>query len=105
MTQRVTIELPDELYYQLKRTAGLMGKPIASVVEQSVRYTVPPLVVEHLIPKSLGGADDESNLWISCRILGIIAIGRAAISALFLNADLRVRSRKLWVEVGYHPPD
>jgi hypothetical protein len=44
MTQRVTIELPDELYYQLKRTAELMGKPIASVVEQSVRYTVPPLV-------------------------------------------------------------
>jgi hypothetical protein len=40
----------------------------------------------------------------STQILGITAIAQATVSTLSLNADLRVRSRKLWVEAGYHPP-
>jgi len=27
-----------------------------------------PLEIEHLIPRSLGGSDDESNLWLACRM-------------------------------------
>jgi hypothetical protein len=38
------------------------------------------------------------------RIIGRTAIGRATISALALNDELRMRARALWVEAGYHPP-
>lgn len=27
-----------------------------------------PLEIEHLIPSSLGGSDDELNLWLACRM-------------------------------------
>lgn len=106
-----------------------------------------PLTLEHLVPRALGGADTEENLWLSCRLcneskgvhlaaidpdtgivvslfnprtdqwsehfgwseegtrmFGRTAMGRATIAALSLNAELRVRSRAIWVEVGYHPP-
>jgi hypothetical protein len=38
------------------------------------------------------------------RLLGRTVTGRATIAALSLNSELRVRSRAIWVEVGYHPP-
>jgi HNH endonuclease len=106
-----------------------------------------PLTLEHIIPRALGGADTEENLWLSCRLcneakgvqteatdpdtealvplfnprtdqwgehfgwsedgarlLGRTVAGRATIAALSLNSELRVRSRAIWVEVGYHPP-
>ncbi len=37
-------------------------------------------------------------------ILGRTATGRATIAVLSLNSELRIRSRALWVEAGYHPP-
>jgi 5-methylcytosine-specific restriction endonuclease McrA len=37
-------------------------------------------------------------------IIGQTAIGRATLSALSLNSELRVRSRAIWVEAGWHPP-
>lgn len=27
-----------------------------------------PLTIEHILPKALGGTDDDENLWLSCRI-------------------------------------
>ncbi len=39
------------------------------------------------------------------RMQGVTPTGRATIQALDLNSDLRVRSRTLWVEAGFHPPD
>ena len=39
------------------------------------------------------------------RIIGTTPAGRATALALSLNAELRVRARTLWVEVGWHPPD
>jgi hypothetical protein len=30
------------------------------------RYVMAKLEVEHIIPRALGGSDDESNLWLSC---------------------------------------
>ena len=30
------------------------------------RYTMSKLEIEHIFPKSLGGKDDEENLWLSC---------------------------------------
>jgi hypothetical protein len=32
----------------------------------SQRYVMAKLEVEHLIPRALGGSDEESNLWLSC---------------------------------------
>ena len=40
----------------------------------------------------------------STMILGRTATGRATIAVLSLNSELRIRSRALWVEAGYHPP-
>lgn len=41
----------------------------------------------------------------STLIVGLTPIGRATIGALDLNNEFRVRSRAIWVEVGWHPPD
>jgi hypothetical protein len=38
-------------------------------------------------------------------IIGLTPVGRATVQALSLNDDLRVRSRAIWVEAGYHPPE
>ncbi|NKQ36558.1 MAG: HNH endonuclease [Chloroflexi bacterium] len=37
-------------------------------------------------------------------IAGKTAVGRATVAALSLNSELRVRSRAIWVEAGWHPP-
>lgn len=52
------------------------------------------------------------QIWKACfawdetgtRIVGRNATGRATITALALNSDLRVQSRAIWVEAGWHPP-
>lgn len=44
-------------------------------------------------------ADDGAN------IVGLTPTGRATVSALSLNTEFRVRTRALWVEVGWHPPE
>lgn len=38
------------------------------------------------------------------RIIGLTSTGRATVIALRLNDSRRVAMRKLWVEVGWHPP-
>ena len=38
-------------------------------------------------------------------ILGKAASGRATVEALILNREVLMRARRLWVEVGWHPPD
>lgn len=32
------------------------------------KYVFGSLEVEHIIPRALGGTDDESNLWLACRM-------------------------------------
>lgn len=41
----------------------------------------------------------------STLIVGLSPIGRATIDALDLNSEFRVRSRAIWVEAGWHPPN
>ncbi|WP_437755688.1 HNH endonuclease [Sorangium sp. So ce1389] len=38
------------------------------------------------------------------RLVGLTAVGRATVLALNLNRPSLVRSRKLWVLAGWHPP-
>ena len=39
------------------------------------------------------------------RIVGLSPIGRATVIALNLNRPSLIRSRRLWIGVGWHPPD
>lgn len=38
-------------------------------------------------------------------IAGKTANGRATVDALGLNREALVQARRLWIEVGWHPPD
>jgi 5-methylcytosine-specific restriction endonuclease McrA len=103
--------------------------------------------IDHIIPESLGGLTEESNLWLACSlcndhkgdriaaldpetgelvqlfnpryqlwnehfiwtqrgelIIGVTPTGRATVAALNINRPTLVRSRRLWVSVGWHPP-
>lgn len=61
----------------------MSGSDVAEAVRQRVRaaagdrcgYCLSPqhlvmgrLEIEHIIPRALGGGDDESNLWLSCSL-------------------------------------
>jgi hypothetical protein len=39
-----------------------------------------------------------------CLIIGLAAIGRATVAALYLNRPTLVLARRAWVTVGWHPP-
>lgn len=41
----------------------------------------------------------------STKIIGLTDRGRATVDALSLNTEFRMRSRAIWVEAGFHPPD
>ncbi|MEG3437848.1 HNH endonuclease signature motif containing protein [Pannus brasiliensis CCIBt3594] len=32
------------------------------------KYVLGQLEIDHIIPKALGGTDDEENLWLACRL-------------------------------------
>jgi len=32
------------------------------------KYVLGPLEIDHIIPQARGGADDEDNLWLACRL-------------------------------------
>ena len=38
------------------------------------------------------------------QVIGLTPVGRATVAALALNDELRVRSRRIWVLCGWHPP-
>ena len=39
------------------------------------------------------------------RIIGKTASGRATVDSLMLNREVLMQARRLWVEVGWYPPD
>lgn len=46
MTQAITINLPDQLYEQLRRTAVLSRQPVESIIAHSLAHSLPPLLEE-----------------------------------------------------------
>lgn len=56
-------------------------------------------------PRTQTWADHFSWSADGIRIIPKTAIGRMTVDMLSLNDELRVRSRALWVQAGYHPPD
>ena len=86
----------------------MIGKPLRQRIGQQAgqrcgycqtqeRISGIPLTFEHILPRSLGGANEEENLWLSCRLCN-------EAKGVFVESAFRVRSRRLWVEAGYHPP-
>jgi hypothetical protein len=49
---------------------------------------------------------NEHFRWIDggLHVEGITEIGRAMVVALELNLPIRVRARRRWISVGWHPP-
>ena len=132
------------LYQRLHQQAG--GR--CGYCRTSSAITGEALTVEHIIPTAKSGANDEANLWISCRrcnqykrtqidaidpeteqrillfhprihswsehfvwsddgtkIVGLTPCGRATVVALQMNHPQIVNARRLWVSVGWHPPN
>ncbi len=50
MPQSITLNLSDELYHQLERTANLSHQPLENIVIQSLVSTLPPLL-EEILPE------------------------------------------------------
>lgn len=50
---------------------------------------------------------EEHFVWteLGIRIAGKTAVGRATVAALQLNRPHLVRARRVWVRVGWHPPE
>ena len=135
-----------------------IAKPLRELVSQQARQRCgycltqaaivgTPMQIDHIIPESLGGQTEETNLWLACslcndhkndriaaldpetgefvrlfdprreywhehfawsasgeQVFGLTATGRATVIALNLNRPSLVRSRRLWVSAGWHPP-
>ena len=62
-------------------------------------------VVPLFNPRTQVWADHFAWSQDGTRITGRTAIGRATVATLSLNSEFRVRTRAIWVEAGWHPPD
>ena len=60
MTGAIRQEIRDRLREQAGNRCGYCLSPQHLVLG--------PLEIEHIVPRSKGGADDESNLWLACRM-------------------------------------
>jgi len=46
MAQAITVKLPDDVYWQLTKTAELSDLPVDLIIEQSLQHSLPPLLKE-----------------------------------------------------------
>jgi len=56
---KINKDLEEKIRRQAKNRCGYCLNP-----QELMPYK---LEIEHLIPKSLGGTDNEENLWLACR--------------------------------------
>jgi len=71
------------------------------------------LEIEHIIPISQGGSNDESNLWLACPICNrhksdktTAVDSETTVLALHLSDDPdAIEVRSYWVQAGWHPPE
>ncbi len=74
------------------------------------KYVLGVLEIEHIIPKALGGTDDEENLWLSCRLCnsfkGVQTHGRDPITnrkvKLFNPRQQKWTRHFAWTNNGTH---
>jgi hypothetical protein len=89
----------DNLWLSCRLCNEAKGKLIAALDPDSDK------VVPLYNPRSQHWYDHFAWHTSKTQILGLTPIGRATVLALDLNHPFRVRSRVLWVEAGFHPPD
>lgn len=74
------------------------------------KYVLGVLEIEHIIPKALGGTDDEENLWLSCRLCnsfkGVQTYGRDPVTnrkvKLFNPRQQKWPRHFAWTNNGTH---
>jgi len=75
---------------------------------KGIRVVVPDPFTDEYVPvfNPRQQAWNEHFIWSTDfeRIIGRTAIGRATVAALHLNRPLLMRSRRVWVAAGLHPP-
>jgi HNH endonuclease len=59
------MSLPDTLQ-SLRQRIRERARNRCGYCLSSQQYVMAQLEIEHIFPRALGGADDESNLWLSC---------------------------------------
>ena len=57
-----------------------------------------PLVIDHIIPRSMGGGGDRANLAASCYRCN-------EFKGVKMNNKYVVESRRIWVAENWHPPN
>jgi hypothetical protein len=62
-------------------------------------------VVRLFNPRQQSWCDHFRWTALGDRIVGLTPTGRATVVALNLNRPSQVKARRLWVTVGWHPPD
>lgn len=53
---------------EVRARVRLQAKNQCGYCRSLQKYVLGVLEIEHIIPKALGGTDDEENLWLSCRL-------------------------------------
>jgi 5-methylcytosine-specific restriction endonuclease McrA len=61
MTRRY---IPKDIRERVRKTAGNH----CGYCRSRQKYVLGPLEIEHIIPRSRGGTDEEENLWLACRL-------------------------------------
>ena len=61
MTQRY---IPKEIRKRVRKAANNR----CGYCQSSQKYVLGPLEIEHIIPRAKGGLDEETNLWLTCRL-------------------------------------
>ena len=59
-SKRISAEHQDRIRRQADNRCGYC--------QSHQKYVMGRLEIDHLIPRSKGGSDDEENLWLSCRL-------------------------------------
>lgn len=59
---------PQSISSAVRRRVRTIAGNRCGYCHSSQRYVLGLLEIDHIIPKARGGSDDETNLWLSCRM-------------------------------------
>jgi hypothetical protein len=116
LTQEVVSGIPLTLEHIIPKAKG--GQDVEENLWLSCRLCneAKGVLIEAVDPQTdvtVSLFNPRTQVWIAhfswsedgIRIVGETPIGRATVAALSLNSDFRVRSRAIWVQAGWHPPE
>ncbi|WP_089943737.1 HNH endonuclease [Candidatus Entotheonella palauensis] len=59
---------PQSISSAVRRRVRTAARNRWGYCQSSQRYVLGLLEIDHILPKAHGGSDDESNLWLACRM-------------------------------------